>query len=73
MIISNQIKFVSVVIPERKWQYVFLGVYDKTSLPLYHHQTKKDSKFTSNFTDIYSSNLYICHMSNLMLPYTIAL
>ena len=33
----------------------------------------KDSKFTSNFTDIHSSNMYIRHMSDLMLFRTVAL
>ena len=62
-------KFVSVVISQRKWKYVFLSVYYKTSLPLYHHHTvqstkrsNKDSKFTSNFTDTYSSIIYTPHV-----------
>ena len=56
-------KFVSVVIPPRKWQYVFLGVYYKTSVPLYHHHTEYSNKCSSN----------IRHMSNLMLFRTVEL
>ena len=28
--------YISVVMPPRKWQYIFLTVYYKTLLPLYH-------------------------------------
>ena len=36
-------------------------------------RSNKDSKFTSNFTGIYSSNIYLRHMSNIILFRTIAL
>ena len=43
--------------------HISYGVYYETFLPLYHRSlcsrpnSNKDSNFTSNFTDIYSSNI----------------
>ena len=64
--------FVSVLIPPRKW--TLLPLYYR-SLCVFYKRWNKGSKFTSNFTDIYGSNIYIYirHMSKLMLFRTVEL
>ena len=66
-------KFVFVVNPPRKWQYIFLSVYYETLLILYHRllcsrpNAQIKIQYLLQILLTFAVQIYKSHMSNLML------